>query len=373
MSGSRRPARGRPASRKPARNWLGLVGTILVIEAFGLAFVDAVHYSLPGGMPLFFPARREATVATSSPVARARARALPAATARPVAVARLEAATATPTRAPAPAEEIARRRAAAPPADSARRRYLPGDAAPVAKIALVIDDFGHVWDVAERMIMDLSGISVSVLPHLAHSRRLGELAYEHGHDVLLHLPMEPTTYPRDNPGEGALFVAMDPSAILRATRRDLGAVPHVLGVNNHMGSRFTQDRRGMEQVLRELREGGYFFLDSVTAAGSVGYELAASLGLPAARRDVFIDNLDAEDAVRQQLDELVGVALRKGKAIGIGHVRGATYRAIKGYYEELGRRQVALVPVSELLDVPPARIVTRAAGCPQGTACVSKG
>ena len=142
---------------------------------------------------------------------------------------------------------------------------------PKGALAIVIDDMGQ--HVREGDV--LAGLSVpvtfSVLPYNEHAREVAELAYRNGLEVLIHLPMEPRGYPETaNPGPGALFTSMPPKTIRTLVNRAAERIPHATGVNNHMGSRFTEYGRGMDTVLAELAVRRLFFLDSMTTSRSQG-------------------------------------------------------------------------------------------------------
>ena len=99
-------------------------------------------------------------------------------------------------------------------------------------------------------------IAFAILPYTPHAREAARLLHAAGKEILLHLPMEPRSYPAENPGAGALFVDMDEGEIRRQIEADLAAVPYVSGVNNHMGSRFMEDEAGLAVVMEELRKKG---------------------------------------------------------------------------------------------------------------------
>jgi polysaccharide deacetylase 2 family uncharacterized protein YibQ len=216
------------------------------------------------------------------------------------------------------------------------------------KVALIIDDLGYDPGLAEAFMGLNIPISLSVLPSAPFTRRIVREAHQHGFELMLHLPMEPKNYPAVNPGPGALFVSMDDQELLRKLAEDLKQVPGAVGVNNHMGSLFTEDRDKMVVVLRALRKLNLFFVDSRTTPDSVGYNLAKRMDMPTAKRTVFLDNdLDAP-ALEFQVRRLLNMARHGGWAIGIGHPHKATVDVLKRYLEKLDDG-IDIVPVSELV------------------------
>jgi polysaccharide deacetylase 2 family uncharacterized protein YibQ len=161
--------------------------------------------------------------------------------------------------------------------------------------------------------------------------------------------MEPKGYPGLNPGEGTLLVAMSDGALVETLRQNLNAFPFIVGVNNHMGSRFSEDEDKMRVVLGEIKQRGLFFLDSRTSAESKGYGLAIQMGIPAAERDVFLDNIQSPQAIRSELRRLVQLARLKGRAVGIAHPHEATLEVFGRALRQLGQEGIDLVPVSQVI------------------------
>jgi polysaccharide deacetylase 2 family uncharacterized protein YibQ len=218
------------------------------------------------------------------------------------------------------------------------------------RIAIVLDDFGYASrdrSLIERFCTLPQPLTFAILPNEGQIAFLLELAREHGHEVILHLPMEPDD-PEKSPGEGAIEVAQDGDEIRKRVRAALGKVPSAVGVNNHMGSKATADTRVMKQVLHELKDRGLFFLDSRTSAESVAYSQAEKMGVPALSRDIFIDPVDDRQTVEAKLWELADLAARSGRAVGIGHDRESTLHALQAVLPRLERRGFRLVPLSHL-------------------------
>jgi polysaccharide deacetylase 2 family uncharacterized protein YibQ len=173
------------------------------------------------------------------------------------------------------------------------------------------------------------------------------LAREGNKETILHMPMEAENHAGETP---MVLTTMSSREISALVDRCLREHPGVLGVNNHMGSRATQDGRAMDAVMSVIKAHGLFFLDSLTSPKSIAYNTAKRLGVPTARNGLFLD-ADTEDylVVEERLLRLLDIAKRRGTAIGIGHPRQWTYRAIKRNEEVLKESGVEVVFVSELM------------------------
>jgi len=215
-------------------------------------------------------------------------------------------------------------------------------------VVVVMDDLGLD---RKRTYRTLTLKGPLTLAFLAYS---GELAAQtaagraRGHELIIHVPMEPLG-PYTDPGPDVLLAGMSPDDIRTRLRRALDRFPGYVGINNHMGSKFTADRSGMAVVLTELKARGLLFLDSKTTGGSVAAEIAREIGLPFAERNVFLDNEPSLAAVEIQLYKLEEYARQYGHAIAIGHPHDATLDALEAWLPTLDKAGLALVPLSAIV------------------------
>ena len=217
------------------------------------------------------------------------------------------------------------------------------------RLAIIIDDLGRDVETARALaVMDLE-LTFSVLPGTENASRVATLAHRYQREVLVHIPMEPLSYPATNPGRDALLVGMSSEEIHRRFHGFLERVPYAVGGNNHMGSRFTENRPGMAAVLQVMKGEGLFFVDSRTSAHSVAYDEARRAGLPAAGRDVFLDNVQDVEAIVVEIRRLVRLAKTQGTAVGICHPHPETLEALRREAGLFRREGVDLVPASRLL------------------------
>ena len=217
-----------------------------------------------------------------------------------------------------------------------------------ANIAIIIDDIGFSRSRACRFLALGIPLTFSILPRITYTGELADRLHAAGHEIMLHQPMEPVdgSY---NPGPGALYTAFRHPEIVTAIDRNISEIPHVIGVNNHMGSKFTADPEKMRQALGVVKSRSLFFVDSMTTRHSKGYPTASRLGITTARRNIFLDNRLSEPDILTQLEKLQGVALKNGKALAIGHPFPETAAAIDRFNRGRKRPNVNFVYVSSVL------------------------
>ena len=236
-------------------------------------------------------------------------------------------------------------------------RPSPAPASRVSRrpmVAIVIDDVGYTKHAADLFLNLPFPVTVSVIPFTPYVGYAVSLAEARGKEVMLHIPMESGGHREaiermESRTKGMLRVSMSDSAIVSLLRREIAAVPGAIGANNHMGSKFTRNRHKMEVVLGELKRHGLFFLDSLTSSRSVAYRTARAMGVPALRRDVFLDHTHTKEAMDRQFKRLAAIALRRGYAVAIGHPLTATYTMIKEGASKLKAMGIEIVPISRLL------------------------
>lgn len=216
------------------------------------------------------------------------------------------------------------------------------------QIAVVIDDVGIDRRRSARAIRLPGAVTLAFLPYADGVQEQAQEARRAGHELLVHLPMEALDRGAD-PGPNALYTHLDEAEIVARVRANLDRFAGYVGVNNHMGSRFTGFQPGMELLMAELRARGLLFLDSRTSGDSVAYRTARRHGLPSAARDVFLDHDEGGENVAQQLRAVEDVARRHGAAIAIGHPLDATLDQLERWIPTLEQRGFQLVPLSALV------------------------
>jgi polysaccharide deacetylase 2 family uncharacterized protein YibQ len=216
-------------------------------------------------------------------------------------------------------------------------------------VTIIMDDLGRSIYTAEALLALPQSVTFAILPSESQAVQVAELAHKGGREVMLHTPMEPQGYPAVNPGEDALFVKYSDEEIRSRLDQFLIKLPHVTGINNHMGSRFTEDARALAPVMESLQGKGLFFVDSRTTGHSMAAKTARQYAVPTLERDVFLDNVAEVDAIVKQIRKLEEKARQQGTAIGICHPYPETLEALRREIPGLVERGITLVPVSVLL------------------------
>lgn len=221
-----------------------------------------------------------------------------------------------------------------------------GAAADAPRIAIIMDDMGNALGSGRAALALPGALTYAFLPHTPHAVQLARQAYRQGKEIMLHLPMQ--ALHGGALGPGALKLHMSEAAYRRVVDENLRSVPHVVGVNNHMGSLLTRHPGAMQWVMDDLRQRGLYFIDSRTSLATVAEDIAAENSVAVARRDVFLDSQRTEEAVRFQYRRLLQLARRKGSAIAIGHPYPQTLRVLAQELPKLQAGGIQLVPASAL-------------------------
>ncbi len=216
-------------------------------------------------------------------------------------------------------------------------------------ISIIIDDLGNLKQRDLRAIHLPADITYAFLPRTPHAVELANLAYSLGKEVILHLPMESVQH--NALGPGGLTLNMSREQFLHQLRDDISAIPHIVGINNHMGSLLTQHPGHMRWLMRELgQRDDLYFVDSYTTKASIAVSAANENWVPNIRRDVFLDSDRDPAKIRAELYRAVKLARRHGIALAIGHPYPETLTVLEQEIPKLTAAGVEILPVSQLLD-----------------------
>lgn len=218
-------------------------------------------------------------------------------------------------------------------------------------IAIIIDDMG-IDKVHTKAILDIPApLTVSFITYASDLRYWGDYARSTGKEIMLHIPMQPSNASVDS-GPNTLTTSMkrqDIQRVLQDTVFPLLSTLKPAGANNHMGSKFTADKVLMSYFMETFSSYGLYFIDSLTSKDSSGLLAADTYGIPAASRNVFLDNTDDFSYVMNQLSLLEKAARKHGFAIGIGHPHVSTIQALNVWVNTLGDKGLYLVPTSAII------------------------
>lgn len=215
-------------------------------------------------------------------------------------------------------------------------------------IALVLDDVGLSQYRADKVVALQRPITVAILPYGHQLRGLSARVRAAGHEVIVHLPMEPHD-PEADPGPKALLTNLDKAELHKRLNWNLEQFGSYVGVSNHMGSRLTSSKTAMELVMREVKDRGLLFLDSVTSERSVGLRTALRMGVPAASRDIFIDAKQDRAFIRRQLAAAEKIARKTGFVVAIGHPYPETLSELEKWLPGLRNKGFLQVPISAIV------------------------
>lgn len=215
------------------------------------------------------------------------------------------------------------------------------------RLVIVMDDLGAGSAPVNKLLALNYPVTFAFWPHGAHTKAGARAAHAKGREILVHLPMEPVGYPKVKPGPNVLLTGMTTAQIRRTVTEAIRAVPYAAGLNNHMGSRFTQHAPGIATVVQVLREQRLFALDSLTHNRSVFSREAKQAGIKSYTRHVFLDVTASRAKILAELRKAEQIALLTGQAVAIGHPLPETLSALKEW-ERLRDKRVRIVRLQDL-------------------------
>jgi polysaccharide deacetylase 2 family uncharacterized protein YibQ len=234
-------------------------------------------------------------------------------------------------------------------ADTAIGVGLENPSAERVRIALIIDDLGYVRQPGQRVVALNGPVACAILPHTPYAESIAREAKLAGKEVMLHLPLQAVAE-FEATGLGTIKIDTTEAQLVRIFDANIDSIPHVVGVNNHMGSMLTQHPGHMNWLMGALKaRGNLFFVDSYTSDASVALQMAREHGVPATRRDVFLDNVQTHTAVAREFQRLITLARKHGSAVGIGHPYPVTLNFLENMLPRLPSQGIDVVPVRELI------------------------
>ncbi|EPJ44877.1 MAG: hypothetical protein OFPII_31560 [Osedax symbiont Rs1] len=217
-----------------------------------------------------------------------------------------------------------------------------------AKLVILIDDMGHSLSLNIAALNLPGALSFAFLPHTSHSKKLAKIAQASGKDVLLHAPME-NIYNLPL-GRGAMTSSMSEADFKSTLEKNIAAIPSLIGVNNHMGSKLTALNLQMRWTMEVVKEKGLFFLDSKTTSKSVAWQQAKNAGIAGLKRDIFLDHDLNLTAINRQYQRAIALAKRRGYAVVIAHPHAITIKFLQQRLGQLKAQNVQLVSVSAMIN-----------------------
>ncbi|MBE8719074.1 divergent polysaccharide deacetylase family protein [Cellvibrio sp. KB43] len=216
-----------------------------------------------------------------------------------------------------------------------------------AELAIIIDDVGYNATAGQQLVELNHAVTLAVLPFTPHGKKLANSGARYGKEIMLHAPMSATR--PDYADKHMLTGSMSNSQLQALLKRMLAEVPHARGINNHMGSQLTRETGAMHALMHVLADRQLYFIDSRTTDKTVALDTARENGLPAMKRDVFLDNRREKTAITRQVQQAIQLAQRQGYAVAIGHPYPETIAVLKQLDALLADTGVTVVPASQLI------------------------
>jgi len=223
---------------------------------------------------------------------------------------------------------------------------------PKKVVAFVIDDFGNNMSGTAEILALPVPLTVAVMPFLPSTKQDAELAHQKGHDVFVHMPMEPVKGKRSWLGPGAITTDLSDEEIRSRVQKAIDDVPHAIGMNNHMGSKVTADERIMRIIMSVVKERGLIYLDSRTTDKSVASKIATEMGVPHTENQIFLDDVYSVPHITQQMEKICKRIGTHPICVAIGHVGppGKKTASVLRQYIPRIQKEAEFVTISKLVN-----------------------
>ncbi len=215
------------------------------------------------------------------------------------------------------------------------------------RIAILLGPLGLIESASYSAIQQLpANVTLAFAPYTRNLSEWIAQARAGGHEVILHIPMEPFDYPDSDPGPHTLLTSVSADDNIQRLEWLLSRASGYIGVSNFMGDRFTTSADHIRPVLGVLKSRGLMFLDAQATRNSVAARVALDLGVPRALNNRFIDSEASRIAIDARLFELERIASSVGTAVGIGFPYPVTIERIASWAATLAGKGLVLAPLS---------------------------
>lgn len=216
--------------------------------------------------------------------------------------------------------------------------------------SIIIDDIGKSYEHGKTVIDFAAPITLAILPQTQFANRLARQAHQQNKEVMLHLPLQSVEHHKASPG--TLKLHMTHQQFIQQLKENIASVPHISGINNHMGSLLCQHPGHMDWLMAEIANlDNIYFVDSLTSNKSIISKTASKYQIPNLTRDVFLDPDFKIETIRKQFDRFIAIAKENGHAIAIAHPHKNTLSFLRNNLDKLAKNGITLVPVSKLLEL----------------------
>lgn len=227
------------------------------------------------------------------------------------------------------------------------------------KVALIIDDFGANGGGLLQSFCKLdSNVSFAIMPDLEYSKLSMKKAVAAGHETIIHIPMQPLDYPKNDPGKNAILLSLSASEIANRVEGYIKELPYCIGANNHMGSAVTENLEDMKAVLQVLKKHNMFFIDSATTPNSIVTQAAKEVGIPDAKRKIFLDVPDSSpENTKAKIKDVEKIGRSLGTVIVIGHCHNEKkLEQVQSFIKQCKDLGYEFIPISKALPKPSVTI-----------------
>jgi len=218
-------------------------------------------------------------------------------------------------------------------------------------LMIIIDDFGNNSKGTEEMISLPIKFTGAVMPKMPNTKEECEKLSAAGKDIILHMPMEPHKGKKSWLGNAAILNSYTKEEALKIFKESLSEIPNCIGFNNHMGSKVTENKEIITELLKECKKNNLIVVDSVTGPKSIVGKAAEELEVNYLKRDVFLDSTQSIEKITSNLKKAAKISKEKGFAVAIGHVGAEgglpTYKAILNTYKELEESGIQFIGVKD--------------------------
>ncbi|MCU7834128.1 MAG: divergent polysaccharide deacetylase family protein [gamma proteobacterium symbiont of Taylorina sp.] len=214
-------------------------------------------------------------------------------------------------------------------------------------VAIIIDDLGYKIKQDKRAIQLPGNVTYAFLPYTPHVKEMTEIVHARGNEIMLHLPMQSNK--TLSLGPGALTNRMNEYEFRLSVLKSILSIPHVKGINNHMGSLMTSQQKSMNWLMDEINRTNLFFVDSRTSMDSVAEQTANQYAINNTRRNIFLDHELDRHAIEFQFNRLIELSKKNGSAVAIGHPFDITLDVLEEKIPQLKKAGIQLIKVSSLI------------------------
>ena len=158
--------------------------------------------------------------------------------------------------------------------------------------------------------------------------------------------MEPSDYPRNDPGPNALMLANSQQENVKRLNWVLSRATGYVGVINLMGSRFTAEKQSLKPITQQLKDRGLMILDTRVGPHSTFASAAQEVGIPYTAVDIVPDAEPNRGAIDHRLEKLLELAMAGKRAVAVVRPLPITMLRLTRWIKRLDPGKVVLVPIS---------------------------